>query len=225
MAHDGFLIPTWYVNPQPGVIYGNIASLIWGVALGCAFFAAVKAAKQSWHSHQHGRLYNMYIIIVWVEWVASLSPSSFGFSCGSVSHLVIVWIAQTQCLLQILANRMSILFHKKSRPRQTKTALFIVIALINVFVAAIWLPALLQVKPVFNQLNQIWVRVSMGVLTVADAALNIALMKLVWRYIKEARLKQLKETFWVNCACAGLSVSLDISWLGSVSLPTLPVAY
>lgn len=59
---------------------------------------------------------------------------------------VVLWVIQTQCLLQIIVNRIRIILHDRKRGQQLMIGTFIAMSLINISVFCIWIPARMQIS-------------------------------------------------------------------------------
>lgn len=76
---DGFLIPPWFKYEVPVDSITRITNVVWGVTLGTALFTGAKAFSQSWNCYKRGKLRNAYIIMIWAEWLVSISMSVLGW--------------------------------------------------------------------------------------------------------------------------------------------------
>lgn len=64
-----------------------------------------------------------------------------------LTFAVVLWVIQTQCLLQIIVNRIRIILHDRKRGQQLMIGTFVAMSLINVSVFCIWMPARMQISP------------------------------------------------------------------------------
>lgn len=71
----GFLVPDHYVYKVPSKSDMNLASIVWGLTIGIAIFSASKAFRQTWHSWKRGHKWSTYIVLIWSEWIASVTIS------------------------------------------------------------------------------------------------------------------------------------------------------
>src|ERR1700759_4020769 len=130
-----------------------------------------------------------------------------------------MWTIITQLLLQIIANRISLIMPNKKRAKRLKWALFIFVGLVNVSVFNIWIPAQMLTNDTYVKLNYVWEHVEKSILLVVDAGLNFYF---VYR-VRSELIAQGREKYWVlfnfNIAIILLSTSMDILLLGLLSLP------
>jgi len=113
-----------------------------------------------------------------------------------------------------------------------KWALFVVIALVNISVYCIWIPALMGTSQTFVTLNHIWERVEKSIFLVTDLGLNVYFLYLVRSRLISKGLTKYLPLFKFNAAIVVVSVSTDVLLLGMLSLPNpydyvqfSPVAY
>ncbi|ORY58557.1 uncharacterized protein BCR38DRAFT_74566 [Pseudomassariella vexata] len=230
----GFLIPPWYRSEQPDANTNKLVCLIYGFTLALAGFSAAKASKQSWRSYQRNKFWNAYIIMIWAEWFSSvgISITSFLFLQGIVPPsfwtffiILIFWLVQMHCILQIIANRLSVLILHPQESRRLKLAVFSIVTFITVTVSCTWMPARLQISESIIRVNNIWDRASKGIFVAVDAALNIAFLIIVYRSLIAAGLKQYWILFRFNSCMVLVSILLDITLIGAMSLPSSVVYF
>lgn len=113
--------------------------------------------------------------------------------------------------MQILANRLSLILYNPVRSRRLKMGLGIAIAIINVSVFCIWIPARLQISTTWIRVNDIWDRTEKAVFACIDTSLNVYFMWLVKSKLVEGGLTQYKLVYQVNLVLVWLSISLDVS--------------
>lgn len=142
-----------------------------------------------------------------------------GYSFGYYFAAVSLWTIQTQLLLQILANRVGLIMVDKRKARLIKWSLFVVVALINISVYCIWIPALLGSNQTFITLNRIWERVEKSFFLLLDAGLNLYFLYLVRSNLISKGLTKYWPLFNFNAGIVLVSVAMDILLLGMLSLP------
>lgn len=69
----GFLIPDTYVLVEPTLDELAVASIVWGFSLAAGMFGAVKCFRQTRRSWRRSRRVNLYVIMIWAEWTASMA--------------------------------------------------------------------------------------------------------------------------------------------------------
>ncbi|ETS86718.1 hypothetical protein PFICI_00546 [Pestalotiopsis fici W106-1] len=188
MAPRGTLVPPWYTNE---VLESNIlhaCSIIWGFSLCSAMFSATKAARQSYSAYKKGKLFTAYPIMIWSEWTASVTISiiSWLFLKGSIPasfwiyfFILVFWVVQMQCILQIIINRVALVMVNKSLARRLRLSVFFIVLMINISVFIIWMPARLQISETYIHINDIWDRTEKAIFAVVDAGLNVYFLRTV----------------------------------------------
>ncbi|KAM0818720.1 hypothetical protein AB5N19_04532 [Seiridium cardinale] len=232
MAYDpnGFLLPPWYVPEQPTELDLNIASIIWGFSLACGVFTFFKAVKQSWKSYRRGKIWNAYIIMVWSEWTVCIVISIVGWLYLSPSlsilpgfwiffWLLVLWVVQIQCILQIIINRVRLLMVDHRRADQLKWIVAIFVGLINISVFIIWIPARLQISEKWVEINNCWDRVEKTLFGLCDIGLNLYFIYLVRSKLIANGLKKYTKLLRFNMMMICISMSLDAILIGMMSLP------
>ncbi|KAF1809216.1 hypothetical protein P152DRAFT_442089 [Eremomyces bilateralis CBS 781.70] len=220
----------------------EFASIFFGTFIALFFFTTTKAMRQSWSIWKRTRsLLNWYLFMIWVEVIANFIfalvtylflrgtiPPSLAYFFG----IVLIWTIITQLLLQIVANRVSLIMVNRRKSRMIKWGLFIFVGLVNVSVFCLWIPGNLKVSPTYIHLNHIWERVEKSIFLVIDLGLNLYFLYLVRSNLIAKGLKKYWPLFKFNAAVVLVSTSMDILLLGLQSLPNnydyiqfAPVAY
>ncbi|KAK9780855.1 hypothetical protein AB5N19_07330 [Seiridium cardinale] len=229
MDNRGLLVPPWYVSVSPNDINMNICSIIWGFSLCCAVFTGTKATSQSWAAHKKGKLLTAYPMMVWAEWISSVTISvlSWVFLKGITPpsfwiffFILCFWVVQMHCILQIIINRVSLVMVNKVLARNLKLGVFLIVLLINISVFCIWLPARLQISKTYMRVNDIWDRTEKAIFAVVDAGLNCYFMWTVRTNLISAGLVKYQPLFRFNLMMVCISVALDIVLIGSMSIGT-----
>jgi hypothetical protein len=205
----------------------NIASIIWGVSLAFGGFSIAKATRQTWAIWKRTKSVNAYIVLIWVEWIVNLLisivswlylwgtvPSSFAF----FFCLITLWVLQTQCIVQIIINRIALLMRDQTMITRIKWGTAVTIGLINISVYCIWIPARLQTSETYVHVNNIWDRIEKGIFLVIDLVLNIYFIYLVHSKLIANGLTKYNRLFQFNVAMIFISVSLDVILIGSMSI-------
>lgn len=126
---------------------------------------------------------------------------------------------QTQLLLQIIANRVGLIIINRRKSRMIKWVLFGIIALVNISVACIWIPAQLGTIKTFVTLNHIWERIEKSIFLCVDLGLNVYFLYVVRSQLIGKGLTKYWRLFHFNAAIVFVSVSMDLLLLGLLSLP------
>jgi hypothetical protein len=133
-----------------------------------------------------------------------------------------MWAIITQLLLQIIANRVSLIMINRQIARKIKWALFILVGLVNISVFNIWIPALMKTNDTYVSLNRIWEHVEKSIFLVVDLGLNIYFLYLVRSKLIAYGLTKYWPLFNFNAGIILVSMSMDILLLGlqSLQIPT-----
>ncbi|KAI1343167.1 hypothetical protein F5Y15DRAFT_225771 [Xylariaceae sp. FL0016] len=223
----GFLIPPWFADQQPSNLDMNVASIIWGISLATALFTTSKAGKQSWAIWKRNQSINAYVVLVWLEWTASLIMSviCWFYLWGTIESsfpfffaVVTVWMFQTQCVVQIIINRISLLMRDKRRINRIKWGVFATMSMINISVYCVWIPARLQINTTWIVTNEIWDRVEKVIFCLIDASLNLYFIYLVRSKLIANGLTKYNKLFRFNLFIIAISMSLDVILIGVMSL-------
>ncbi|RGP79914.1 glutathione s-transferase [Fusarium longipes] len=229
----GFLIPPWYKSERPGSLEMNIVSIIFGCSMGAAMFTAAMAIRQSLSAYKRGRLFSAYIIMCWLDWIGCSIMGTVtycwlrGFAPPSFwvfFFIIVAWSMQIQFTLQIIINRISLLLGNKKNINRVKWGVALIASLINVSGFCIWIPARLQISPVYEEVNIVWDRTEKAIFLIVDFALNLYFIHLVRSRLIKYGLTKYNKLFYFNVAMEVISVSLDCILMGATFLPS-PVVY
>ncbi|KAF1963108.1 hypothetical protein CC80DRAFT_392025, partial [Byssothecium circinans] len=223
----GFLVSPGYRAPAPDPDDMYIASVVWGFSIASSIFTAVKAIRQSSASWKRSKRVSPYIVMVWLEWLASVLMGIFCwfFLRGTIKPsfqlffgLVCMWTVQIQLLMQIIVNRISLLWVRRSVATRLKWTVAGILGLINISVFVIWIPARLQISPTWIHLNDIWDRIEKVIFAVIDGGLNGYFIYLVRTKLIANGLTKYMPLFWFNIFMICISMSLDMILIGMMSL-------
>ncbi|KAH7322403.1 hypothetical protein B0I35DRAFT_333216, partial [Stachybotrys elegans] len=223
----GALIPSWFVYQQPSRVDMNVASIIWGFTLGNAFFTASKATKQLWGIYSRKREITTYMVIVIAEWMSSflIGIMSWLFLWGIIRPgfefffiLLCLWVLQTQCIIQIIINRIALLVRDKKIVNRLKWGCAVGLGIINISVFCVWIPARLQISAQWIHVNEIWDRVEKVIFCLIDAGLNFYFIYLVRSRLIANGLTKYNGLYKFNILMIFVSMSLDIILIGVMSI-------
>ncbi|KAL2126932.1 hypothetical protein VTI74DRAFT_11597 [Chaetomium olivicolor] len=151
---------------------------------------------------------------------ASMAVAAFAFAKASrQSHRSWCRNHKIQCLMQILANRLSLIMYNPEKGQRLKVGLLIAIGIINVSVFCIWIPARLQISHTFIRVNDVWDRMEKVLFAIIDMCLNIYFMYLVRVKLVANGLTQYMLLYKFNLVMVIISISLDVLVIGLMSLP------
>ncbi|KAK6826127.1 hypothetical protein PG987_013621 [Apiospora arundinis] len=214
----GFLVPDTYVPQAPSNVDMNVASIIWGISLAAGLFTASKARKQSWGVYKRTGRVNSYIIMIWLSWMGSsvIGILSWLYLWGTIEtsfwiffFILIAWIFQVQCIIQIIINRIALLMRDRKIVRRMQWGCAIGLGIINVSVFCIWIPARLQISSTF---------VHKCIFCLIDVALNVYFVYLVRSRLISNGLTKYNRLFKFNLFMIVVSMSLDVILIGVMSL-------
>ncbi|KAJ4301199.1 hypothetical protein N0V90_003290 [Kalmusia sp. IMI 367209] len=227
----------------------DIPTICFGFTLGFGTLTISKAGKQTLSvvRRKHG-IWSPYLFMIWIEIIVCLAMAilSWLFVRGDIKPKcvtpfpppqvnnrltidiyrlwyffvqVTLWSIQLQLLLQIIANRISLILPNRHDGRRLKIYLFLAILAINISVYCIWIPARMAVSPTWIKLNDIWDRIEKVIYLIIDAGLNAYFLYLVKVRLVDAGLIKYKELWRFNAGIASISISMDLLIIGMMSLP------
>ncbi|KAF1915889.1 hypothetical protein BDU57DRAFT_209823 [Ampelomyces quisqualis] len=221
-----------FVNPKTFIIQpvtkGDLATAIvaFFVVIVFASSAAYVGYKQTRRSREPWK--SAYIWMIWLEWASCLvmgieclmfimrvlRPSFYFFM-----SILLLWVFQTQCLLQIIVNRIRIILHDRKRGRMLMIGTLICMSLVNVSVFSIWIPARLQISAEWMHINEIWDRIEKVLYLAMDAYLNIYFIRTVKENLVRNGLQKYDKLVRFNQCMIVASLLMDVVILGCMSLP------
>ena len=122
--------------------------------------------------------------------------------------------------MQIIINRIALLNTSRTTIRWLKWGVFVFLALINISVFIIWMPARLQISPHWIHINDIWDRIEKALFAIVDVGLNVYFIYLVRSSLIAYGLKRYVPLYRFNLAMIPVSLSMDVS--ESSLSPSLP---
>ncbi|KAH8656381.1 hypothetical protein BGZ61DRAFT_540955 [Ilyonectria robusta] len=224
----GFLIPPWYQEVVPTLDDLLVASIIWGFTLASGLFAAARAVQQTRATWKRSRRIHAYATMVWAEWTVStvIGVLSWLFIRGIIRAsfwiyfaLLCLWVVQIQCICGIIINRIALLMIDPRQAAKLRWTVAIILGFVNISVFCIWIPARLQISDTYIHVNEIWDRIEKVIFLLVDAALNFYFIYLVRTRLIANGLTKYMPLFKFNIFMVGVSMSLDILLIGSMSIP------
>ncbi|KAI1367924.1 hypothetical protein F5Y08DRAFT_348259 [Xylaria arbuscula] len=215
----GFLVSPNYVAPKSTQDDIVVASTVWGFSLAVALFTASKAIKQTWRSWRRVSRPTGYIIMVWGEWISSLiiGVISWLFLYGIIGPsfqffftVIVFWVFQTQCIMQILVNRIALITRDQRKITKLRWTVAGLLFLLNISVFVIWIPARLQVSSTFIHINDVWDRIEKALFAVIDLSLSSYFAYLVREKLISNGLTKYNRLFRYNILMIAFSLALDI---------------
>ncbi|KAK7465292.1 hypothetical protein VKT23_005271 [Stygiomarasmius scandens] len=201
----------------------SLVSLVWGFTLGFGYFVVLHAVRLT----RRVKRFSIFIMLIWLElvgsfiygivsilYVNSAIPSSFWI----YFWILIAWILQLQCLVQIIVNRIGLLMYDPRHRRWLKISMLVWIGLINLGVAIIWIPAQLQINSTYIRINHIFDRLEKCLYLVTDAALNWFFIRTVRRHLVAAGLRKYDALVRYNMMIIWVSLAMDALIIGAMSL-------
>ncbi|KAH6634924.1 hypothetical protein B0J18DRAFT_487078 [Chaetomium sp. MPI-SDFR-AT-0129] len=224
----GTLVPPWY-KEEPTTRTGLlVAAFFFGASVAVAAFDVTKAVRQSHRSWHRRHRATTYVVMLWAVMATALAAAVYGLkdtwlmslerSIWYFLGLLLLWVVQTQCLIQILANRISLIMYNPKKARRLKLGLLILIGLVNISVFCIWIPARLQINDTYMRINYVWDRIEKAIFAAIDFCMNAYFMWLVKSKLVSNGLTQYNRLYKYNLAMVTLSISLDVLLIGLMSL-------
>ncbi|PQE21185.1 hypothetical protein CJF31_00010859 [Rutstroemia sp. NJR-2017a BVV2] len=215
---------------EPNTLDMDIVSICFGVSIGFWILTTSKAARQTlkvW-KRKHS-IHSLYIYMIWMEAIVNLVIAivSWLFIRGNIQASLLlcttlfgVLIAlQTQCAIQIIANRVGLIMVNKHKVPVMKWSLFVFVALINISVFIIWIPARMEVSPTWVRVNDVWDRIEKSLYLIIDGLLNAYFLYLVRSRLIAGGLTKYKALFNFNAGIVFVSLSMDLLLICLLSLP------
>lgn len=112
--------------------------------------------------------------------------------------------------MQIIINRIALLAVSQTTVRRIKWGTFAILAVINISVFCIWIPARLQINKTYIHINDIWDRVEKGIFAVIDLALNLYFVYLVRSSLISYGLTKYVALYRFNLVMVVISISMDV---------------
>jgi hypothetical protein len=113
--------------------------------------------------------------------------------------------------MQIIVNRIALLHVSPTIVRRLKWGIFTILALINISVFCIWIPARLQISQTYIDINNVWDRIEKGIFAVIDLALNFYFVYLVRSSLISYGLTKYVVLYRFNLVMVIVSISMDVS--------------
>ncbi|KAH8652175.1 hypothetical protein BX600DRAFT_472077, partial [Xylariales sp. PMI_506] len=132
--------------------------------------------------------------------------------------ILLAWVFQIQCILQIIINRISLIMHSHDKARKLRLVVFLIMVCINISVFCIWIPARMQITETWIHINSIWDRIEKCIYAVIDASLNFFFIWLVRTRLVALGLTKYQALYRFNLIMMILSVCLDVLLIGLMSL-------
>ncbi|KAH7409904.1 hypothetical protein DE146DRAFT_643284 [Phaeosphaeria sp. MPI-PUGE-AT-0046c] len=196
------------------------------IIIGFATSTAYIGYKQTTRSREPWK--SAYIWMVWLEWSSCIiisvlcllyltrvvRPSFYFFMC-----ILLLWTVQTQCLLQIIINRIRIIIQDRRRGKHLMIVFLILMTLVNISVFCIWMPARMQISADWMHVNEIYDRIEKGLYLIMDAYLNIYFIRTVKANLVSNGLQKYNKLVRFNQYMIVVSLLMDVVIIGAMSLP------
>ncbi|KAL8291251.1 hypothetical protein RQP46_002229 [Phenoliferia psychrophenolica] len=208
MIHPSTLIERAFTTEHPFVTDTftdkdlKISTLAFGWTLGFGFFVA-------WHAIQQTKKLTLYTTLVWLEIFACNLIGTIKHSFAFYMIILTCWAIQVQLLLQIIINRICLLWPNVTQQRQLKYSVAGIITAINVVVYCIWVPARLQISAHYIALNVWWDRLEKCLYLVVDAYLNYLFIR--------TGLERYRPLVRFNIQLIIVSIAMDVLIIGMMS--------
>lgn len=223
----GTFIPPWYQYHEPTCDDLAIVSIVFGLSVGLIIFAVIRASNQTYHQWKRARRVTTYMVLIWLELIASsvIGGLSWGYVKGSIRpgfkiyfFILFLWVFQIHCIMQIIINRIALLAISPTTVRRLKWGVFIILALINISVFCIWIPARLQISQTYIRINGIWDRIEKAIFAIIDMALNFYFVYLVRSSLISYGLTKYVTLYRFNLVMVAISLTMDVLIIATMSL-------
>ncbi|QGI69017.1 hypothetical protein CEK26_012975 [Fusarium fujikuroi] len=229
MKGGGLLIPPWFEYHEPSCSDWAIVSITFGMTLCLAIFGLIRVGIQTYHQWKRAQRITTYMVLIWLELVSSaiIGGLGWGYVRGTIrpgsmiNHvtsrfliyffILLLWVFQIHCIMQIIVNRIALLHVSPTIVRRLKWGIFVILALINVSVFCIWIPARLQISQTYIDINNVWDRIEKGIFAVIDLALNFYFVYLVRSSLISYGLTKYVVLYRFNLVMVIVSISMDAS--------------
>lgn len=227
LKRGGILIPPWFEYHQPSCSDWAIVSIVFGMTLCLTLFGLIRVSIQTYNQWKRAQRITTYMILIWLELIASgvIGGLGWGYVRGTIRpgfliyfFILFLWVFQIHCIMQIIVNRIALLHVSPTIVRRLKWGIFSILALINISVFCIWIPARLQISQTYIDINNVWDRIEKGIFAVIDLALNFYFVYLVRSSLIAYGLKKYVVLYRFNLIMVVISISMDILIIGSMSL-------
>ncbi|KIK71523.1 hypothetical protein GYMLUDRAFT_254721 [Collybiopsis luxurians FD-317 M1] len=194
-----------------GFFFGFLAPVVW---------SAVRETHRA-------RKFTLYVFMIWLEITADIvfAVITWVYLAGYLgpglhvfATIIACWICQVQCLLQIIANRLSILLSKRKHRLYLKFTVAGIVTLVSVSTAFIWIPAQLQINHTFIETNHWWDRFEKSVYLLTDLVLNALFIRTVKKRLIDHGLHKYDKVMKFNEYIVVVSIGMDILLMGVTAL-------
>ncbi|KAF2728660.1 hypothetical protein EJ04DRAFT_388979, partial [Polyplosphaeria fusca] len=207
----------------------DIPTICFGFTLGFMVLTGSKIGKQTIAIYKRTHsIFSLYLWMIWIELIVNLAWSITAWlllrgdvkpSLGLFFLIATLWTIQTQCLLQIIANRVALIMTNKRQSRNLKLTLLGVVGLINISVYCVWIPARMNVSHALVRMNEIWDRIEKVLYLLIDLGLNVYFLWLVRSKLISRGLTKYTPLFRFNAGIVVISIMMDALIIGMMSLP------
>ncbi|RBR18242.1 uncharacterized protein FIESC28_06171 [Fusarium coffeatum] len=227
MKEGGIFIPPWFEYHEPSCSDWAIVSIVFGMTLCLTIFGLIRVSVQTYHQWKRANRITTYMVLIWLELIASgiIGGLGWGYVRGTIRpgfliyfFILFLWVFQIHCIMQIIVNRIALLHVSPTIVRRLKWGIFAILAVINISVFCIWIPARLQISETYIQINNVWDRIEKGIFAVIDLALNFYFVYLVRSSLISYGLTKYVVLYRFNLVMVVISISMDILIIGSMSL-------
>jgi hypothetical protein len=155
-----------------------------------------------------GDIPRRYVYVIFLA--ATYRRTNISCSFAYLFCTIALWSLQTQLIIQIIANRVSLVLHDQRKGTKLKWWLFVAVAVINISVFCIWIPARLEVSDTWIRINNIWDRLEKVIYLFIDLVLNGYFLYLVRSRLITKGLDKYKRLFNFNAVIVLVSLSMDV---------------
>ncbi|KAK0648654.1 hypothetical protein B0T16DRAFT_295292, partial [Cercophora newfieldiana] len=214
-------LPPWYKGTKPSEQEIAASDVVLGFFLSVTCFTFCKAVSQTATRWYRLKRFTIYIILVWVDWAATVAHSIVGWCTGHTAcplqpsvylfiGIILMWAVEMHCQAQILVNRVSLLLFDHAQVRQLKLGVVAVVFVLTTSVIIIWTPAKMEISEGWIDANTIWDRGEKVCFLIFDVAINLFFVLRVRSTLVADGLIKYRKLYWFNIAIITLSILLDV---------------
>ncbi|KAK0213158.1 hypothetical protein DFS33DRAFT_100980 [Desarmillaria ectypa] len=208
-----------YVSRRDSILGSIVFGFFFGFAIHAVWCAALETKRT--------RRISAYIVMIWLEILANTTYAVVAWcylqklippNIGVFLTCIICWIAQVQCLMLIIVNRLCILIQNPSQRLTLKLVVIGTVSVISISTSCIWIPAELQINSTYISLNKWWDKFEKSVYLLLDMALNILFILMVKRRLVDHGLKKYDRVMRFNQRIIVVSIGMDVLLMGATTL-------
>ncbi|KAK1726530.1 uncharacterized protein BDZ83DRAFT_696637 [Colletotrichum acutatum] len=133
---------------------------------------------------------------------------SLGFSGAGT----VLWIIQTQCAPQIIANRLGLIIADKRKTKIMKITLFTIVGIMNIFVMSVMFPMQATRSKLGLRMQRFYSPVDKILSLLIDLSLNWVFLRKLQRELNDNGLVKHRLLFVLTIAAMRVSLAMDVGY-------------